>query len=349
MLKDLFSAVQKSLSDRVRDPFLGSYTGFFLLWNWKPVALLLFGSAGGFEDRLAYVTEVLRFPKADLCGGDFPYGACAWNGGGLTVSIGWNYGIPLLFTAAYLLWYPSLKRRLVSYVQERETEVINAKREKEKSIALTPAMSARLQSNLDRLQTALEKSNKERFELPLLIELARGGAAWQANGEPRDFVAAFASAADKNSIRAGHWMVLDPEKSEVFYFGGRWHPSWRVCMVTHLLDGLMVLVRVRGVVQWENWSGMWNNMVLTPTRPYILSEETKGAIRQGRDEDRGIDIEALMHELGQRVGKAKEKKDEGFSGFVGYASIDGSSIQIANKDMENSLQGLLKKAMKKQS
>lgn len=112
---------------------------------------------------------------------------------------------------------------------------------------------------------------------------------------------------DSETIKEGHWMVFDLQTQQVTYFALVWKKEYRACMVTHRLDGLMVVVQVFGSVDWSRWAKMWN-MTLTGNGTYILSERTKGAIRKAETKDR-------------RFG-------DQFIGFVGYSELDGSRLNL---------------------
>jgi hypothetical protein len=284
MLKDLFSAVQKSLSDRVRDPLLGSVTVFFFIWNWKPITLLLFGSFGGFEDRLRYVQELYLFPKADMWGEYGPYWGSPEHLGAWCWSLFWNYGAPLAWTLAYLWIYPWVKRQAVMWWQEQETKTINAKRERERAITISPEESARLQRELDRLRDELAKAQRGKYSLQSMNYWVCKAAAQTWKGQVADFAVTFAAGLERRLVQEGHWLVHDPKSNDAWFYDGRWEDHWQACLVVALLDGPLLLVKKAGTVDWASWAKK-THTVLSDSTWYALDDKHAGRIRPANTQE----------------------------------------------------------------
>ena len=281
MLKDLFSAVQKSLSDRVRDPLFGSFIGFFTVWNWKPISIILLGSDLPFEDRLERVKLVYLFPKADLFDSAFPHSFALWGIGYFVASIFWNYGIPLLLSLAYLWLYPKVKKRVVVYVQRKETDIINAKRTEEYRIVPTPDEAERLRREIDRLVKLLVDTKSDKRHLPRTTEWIKRGAAYHYGGKPEFYSLCSCRPQDDSEIVAGSWMIMSPTSRRVSFYP-EFLPNEdfpRACLILERLEGSLVLVAFEGNLSISEIPNPYG-IVWTKDSSYSFSRKERGRLTE---------------------------------------------------------------------
>ncbi|MBL8021699.1 MAG: hypothetical protein JNM27_18650, partial [Leptospirales bacterium] len=61
LVDEIKNSVSATLYERISDPLIGAYVIAFLLWNWQPISILIFGG-GILEMRIIWVGAVYDFP-----------------------------------------------------------------------------------------------------------------------------------------------------------------------------------------------------------------------------------------------------------------------------------------------
>lgn len=156
-MKEFIQGLFETSSERIKNPFIGSYITAFLVYNWRPVFLLLFSEAT-IEDKIVVINH-------EYC----PKGAILWP---LGIAIFYILILPyinLLFD--YILSFSNAKkdeRKRVSILNNLKHKKAEAKYEREiaDERAGTSEVSE-LKDQIERLNTEnekLSKLNKESFD-----------------------------------------------------------------------------------------------------------------------------------------------------------------------------------------
>lgn len=107
-ISDLLKEIIDSSKERVKTPISGAYVLSFLLWNWRPITLLIF--------EKATITEKIIIINSEYCNLMAIIGP-------LLLSIFFTVGIPHLMTIIDVLLLPAKKKRLKTIYHAKTNEL----------------------------------------------------------------------------------------------------------------------------------------------------------------------------------------------------------------------------------
>ncbi|MBI5450656.1 MAG: hypothetical protein HY940_04795 [Gammaproteobacteria bacterium] len=150
MIDDLLKSAKESISERLGNPLLGSFSVAWCLWNYK-FLVILFSAAS--VSRTFNLIETVAFPDA-------------WS------IFTRGVGFPLVTALLYVFVYPYPARYVYAFTLKRQREINQIKRQIEEETPLTLEESKRIRAGY----VQLERKNQETIDR-LNEEVARLKAA----------------------------------------------------------------------------------------------------------------------------------------------------------------------------
>ncbi|MBF4487231.1 hypothetical protein [Flavobacterium sp. CSZ] len=107
-ISDLLKEIIDSSKERVKSPISGAYLLSFTLWNWRPIALLLF--------EKATITQKIIVINSEYCDKMAVFGP-------FLLGLFFTIGIPYIMTVIDILLVPAKKKRLKTIYQAKTNEL----------------------------------------------------------------------------------------------------------------------------------------------------------------------------------------------------------------------------------
>lgn len=209
-LGDIVTNVQSTLYERVSDPLLRSFTTFFLGFNWKPIAILVFGESP-VSERIKDVAQSYWFPLAPVPKVGIE-GVLLIQWFDFFYSLSRTFLLPFLASLAWVWFWPKIQRFFVVYSEKQKTQTINAKKKEEGKRLLDVDEARHLRSQIKELQdlvgspdTALNREN--------VRNTLKDGLVKSYGNQREDYIIARAEARAYDRISPGFFVALSKESN----------------------------------------------------------------------------------------------------------------------------------------
>lgn len=236
-LKDFFN-------ERLSDPLLSSFFGFFIIENWRPISVLLFDSLS-LKDRIIYVWVIYSFPVNATLGYQE-----------LFESLAWNFGLPLCSTLAFVFAYPYLRTRIVRFSETRKKDAMNAKLKAMNLVACSSDEASAIRGQLAEATRTLESVREEQVSNHLRHDMKSLAIIGLANkhGLQEDHVLILRmDPMDVSRIQPGTWVLNQKARLGFAKIADKSFDQSEInqwCFVLERIDDVFVGVQRNGIVDF---------------------------------------------------------------------------------------------------
>ena len=274
----ILTNIKATLYERANDPVLSTFILFFTLRNWKPLYILIF------DKRPA--TEVISSVRQDFL---FPIvfnstGVSIWNWDYYLIfkSFSLSFGIPIILTTIYFLFYLKYKKKWISWIQEKEVEIINAKKRESEKILLDPQQSSFLYTQINELESRLKQESIPKNDFPELRAKALSYFSKLYGGQDSEYKIVRFESWNLHKIFGGLWIIhsLNNDRCSIFQQGSGLQPEENFGIVLEIIDEKFAVIKFRGDFDFTIFHSLKSNIQYENNCTYLISNTEIGKVEK---------------------------------------------------------------------